>query len=250
MAVIRALYRYPIKSFSPEALMRAELRPARALPGDRRFALAHGESEFDPAAPAWARKRNFLCLVHDDAVASVATAFDPATAHLRVSHGGATLFYGEVLSADGRAAASAAFNAVLKDRRGPLRLVDASDAALTDQQVPYLSFINLATVRELGEKAGAALDPVRFRGNVLVDGLAPWAEFDWVGKTLAIGGARLEVAKRIDRCMATAVNPATATRDVDTLKVLREIYGHIDCGVFGHVAAGGAVAVGDVITVQ
>ena len=247
MPRIHSLFRYPIKSFSAEALRSVDVTPGRALPGDRRFALMHAESTFDPLAPSWQRKREFAVLVQNDAIAQFKTAFDPATGFLRIEHAGTVVFTGDVSTLIGRQQADAAFNAVLKDRRGPLRLVDAGDVALTDQQSPSISFISLASVRELETKAGASLDPLRFRGNILVEGLAPWAEFEWVGQAVKIGTVEFKIVSRIDRCMATAVNPATAQRDIETLKLLRENYDHIDCGVFGQAVTGGTLHVGDTI---
>ena len=84
-------------------------------------------------------------------------------------------------------------------------------------------------------------------GNVLLEGLAPWAEFDLVGQTIALGGARLVVTKRIERCAATNVDPATGVRDMQIPHALDALYGHHDCGVYARVAASGRVAVGDAL---
>jgi len=251
MAVtVAAIHRYPIKSLSAELLGAAVLAPGRTLAGDRRFALRHGESAYDPACPGWHHKREFAVLVHDEMMARLQTAFDAATGVLRIALAGDVKFVGNVLTDAGRRGAESVINAVLKDRRGPLRLVDAGDVSLTDVEPPYLSVINLASVRELSEKAGVPLDPMRFRGNLLVEGLTPWAEFDWIGKTMAIGSARLKVVRRIVRCMATAVNPVTAQRDVNTIKTLQDHYGHIDFGLYAEVDAGGAIKPGDTIQVS
>jgi hypothetical protein len=246
---VSALCRYPIKSLSVETLTSALLAPGRLLAGDRRFALRHAQSAYDPARPVWTKKSEFAVLVHDDALAKLRTSFDDATGVLRIAVGGDTLFVGNVLTDAGRRGAEHVINAVVKDRRGPLQLIDAGDIALADVAEPYLSIINPATVRELGEKLGAVLDPLRFRGNLLVDGLAPWAEFDWVGKTLAIGPARIKVVRPIGRCMATAVNPATAVRDVNILKALQDHYGHTNFGVYAEVVVGGTIKPGDAINI-
>lgn len=250
MVRVAGLYRYPIKSLSAEALSAATLAAGRPLIGDRRFALRHVHSAYDPAAPAWHKKSEFAVLVHDEALAKLQTSFDTATGVLRIAMNGEVLFAGNVLTEPGRRGAEAVFSAVIKDPRGPLRLVDAGSIALADVAQPYLSIINQASLRELGEKAGAVLDQARFRGNLLVDGLSPWAEFDWVGKTLSIGAARLKVVRPIGRCMATAVNPATAQRDVNTLKALQDHYGHTNCGVYAEVTVGGAVKPGDAVAVS
>jgi uncharacterized protein YcbX len=247
---VSEICRYPIKSLSAERMNAAALAPARLIPGDRRFALMHAQSAYDPARPTWHKKSEFAVLVHDERMAKLHTAFDEAAGVLRIALGGDTKFVGNVLTDAGRRGAEAVFNAVLKDPRGPLRLVDAGDIALADVVEPYLSIINLGTVRELSEKAGAALDPLRFRGNILIDGLAPWGEFDWPGKTLAIGAARLKVVRPIGRCMATAVNPATAQRDVNPLKILMDNHGHTNFGVYVEVSEGGTIKLGDTIQVQ
>ncbi|MDX2223080.1 MAG: MOSC domain-containing protein [Rhodospirillaceae bacterium] len=248
---IKSIVRYSIKSLSGEHLAQVELTPGRALPGDRRYALRHGASAYDPARPAWQRKREFAVLVHTPALARLKTAFDPDTTALTIARDGAPLFAGRLDNPAARRGAEIVFNRVLKDPRGPLTLVDAgADLALTDMQVPYLAVINAATVRELSAKAGRPLDPLRFRGNLLIDGCPPWAEFGWVGREMKVGAAMLRVFKRIERCAATSVDPASATTDINVPKLLMENFGHIDCGIYAEVIAGGPVRVGDAVTLS
>jgi hypothetical protein len=107
--------------------------------------------------------------------------------------------------------------------------------------------INLATVREIGRSLGREVDPLRFRGNLYVEDLEPWAEFAWVHRTLAAGEVRLACAERIDRCAATNVDPTTAERDLNIPLALRQTYGHIDCGVLLRVLQGGRLETGQTI---
>ena len=95
-------------------------------------------------------------------------------------------------------------------------------ANFTDVPQKYVSLINLASVRDIERVAGMPVDPLRFRGNIHVEGLEPWIEKSWTGRTLAIGPVRATVAKQIVRCAATNVNPATAERDM-RLPQLREV---------------------------
>jgi len=55
--------------------------------------------------------------------------------------------------------------------------------------------------------------------------------------------------KRIVRCAATNVEPHTGIRDLEIPKTLMQTFGHMDCGVYAEVTAGGVLNVGDAITV-
>jgi uncharacterized protein YcbX len=107
--------------------------------------------------------------------------------------------------------------------------------------------VNLATVRELERVLGRAVDPLRFRANVYVDGSAPWAELGWVDKDIGIGGARLKVLDRTERCEATNVDPNTGSRDMAIPAALLRTWGHQDFGVYAKVVAGAVVSVGDAV---
>jgi hypothetical protein len=80
---------------------------------------------------------------------------------------------------------------------------------------------------------------LRFRANVWVEGWDPWVENDWTGRQMALGEARLSVVKPITRCVATHVDPATGTRDVDVVSALHDVYGHRWCGLYLSVQTGG-----------
>ena len=92
--------------------------------------------------------------------------------------------------------------------------------------------------------------PLRFRANLYVSGWPAWHEFDLLGRTLAIGDARLKVVKRIARCAAVNVDPETAARDLNIPHTLMRRLGHADCGIYAEVIAGGAIAVGDAIVAE
>ena len=43
----------------------------------------------------------------------------------------------------------------------------------------------------------------------MIDGGAPWEEFSWIGREIALGGTKLAVLERTARCAATNVDPDT-----------------------------------------
>jgi uncharacterized protein YcbX len=99
----------------------------------------------------------------------------------------------------------------------------------------------------MGREFGAVIDPLRFRGNLYVEGLPAWAEFEWVGEEIAAGQVCFRVIKRIQRCAATNVDPETGLRDMTIPVSLLRAYGHSDCGIYLEVVAGGTLASGDEI---
>jgi hypothetical protein len=131
----------------------------------------------------------------------------------------------------------------------PVALVQALGTAMTDTDYPSISIKNLASNTALGRHMGKDLSIHRWRGNLWLDGLAPWAEFDWIGKRLRIGDTLLEVRERVGRCKATTANPETGRVDADTLAALREVVGEQDFGVFAVVLTGGEIRRGDKIEV-
>jgi uncharacterized protein YcbX len=130
------------------------------------------------------------------------------------------------------------------DRPGPARVVRAP-VGMTDSAFPSVSVLSRASLAALGGSLGRDLAMERFRGNLWLDGLAPFAEFDLVGREIRVGAATLAVRERIGRCAATSVDPATGVVDADTLGALEAGWGHRDFGVYAEVVEGGPVALGD-----
>lgn len=256
MARIDSIYRYPVKGLSAELLAAVMVMAGEGLPLDRKFALARAGTAFDPAQPAWLAKRHFLMLMRDERLAELQVAYDDASGRLRIAHAGQEVVDAEVGSAEGRATIEGFFEDFMGDQAGGRpRLVSAQGHMFTDNPTKYVSLINLASVRAIGETIPEAtgealdgpLDPLRFRANLYVSGLEPWAESDWVGRELAAGELQLRCIERIDRCAATNVNPATARRDLNIPLAMRKAYGHIDCGVLLQVMRGGRLETGQSI---
>ncbi len=252
MAEVTALYRYPVKGLSAEPLARLTLARASGLAFDREYALALGDTIFDPEHPEPLDKGFFLMLRSNAVLAALSTRFDPETGQLTVIRDGATMLDEDLTSAAGRAAVERFFEAYVGPAaKGRPRLVRAADHKFTDGSVispafmRAVSLINLASVRALEERTGEAIHPLRFRANIYVDGLEPWAEMDWVGREVSIGGLRLRGLARTPRCAAVDVNPETAARDTHLPRALKRHFGHVDLGLYLEVLADGAVGVGD-----
>ena len=249
-AHIQAIYRYPLKGLSPQALPRASLAVGATLPCDRLYAIENGPSGFDPAVPAYFPKQRFLMLMRNERLAALGTRFDETSHMLSIVDGGEGAAHGDLRTAEGRAAIETFFTRYCaKELRGPPRILHANGHSFSDVARKVVSFINLASVAAIETAVGAPVDPLRFRGNVYVSGWPAWREFALVGQEIAIGPARLRVVKRIERCAATNVEPCTGIRDMNIPKTLMQCFDHVDCGVYAEVIAAGEIAVGDLITI-
>jgi hypothetical protein len=250
LATIRAIYRYPVKGLSAEKLSIATLAAGETLAGDRRYAIENGPSGFDPAAPAYLPKQRFLMLMKNERLARLDTRFEDASCTLAIRENGRETVRGDLRTRQGRAAIEAFFAAFVSDElRGPPRILEAPGHSFSDVARKVVSIINLASVAKIAEFVGRPTDPLRFRGNLYVEGWPAFGELDLVGREIALGSARARIVKRIVRCAATNVDPATGIRDLDIPRTLMQTLGHSDCGIYAEVVEAGGVKAGDTAAV-
>jgi uncharacterized protein YcbX len=246
-ANIQAIYRYPVKGLSPEPMRRAWLEVGETVPGDRLYAIENGPSHFDPALPRHQPKTRYLMLMRNERLAALRTRFDAENRILVIAHEGREAVRGDLGTAQGRNAIERFFAGFCPgELRGPPKLLHAPGFSFSDVARKVVSIINLASVAALEDVIGAAIDPLRFRGNVYVTGWPAWRELDMVGEVIAMGpDARVRVVKRIVRCAATNVDPVTGIRDLAIPDALQRAYGHADCGIYAEVVTPGEIAAAD-----
>ena len=246
-ATIQAIYRYPVKGLSAQAMPRVGLAKGLTLPADRLYAIENGPSGYDPAAPAYFPKQRFLMLMRNARLAELRTNFDNESHLLTIRAENREAVRGNLKIPEGRAAIERFFEEHCADElRGPPKVLSADGHSFSDVAKKVVSIINLASVADLENATGAPVNPLRFRGNLYVEGWPAWREFDLVGSEITVGDSvRLKIVKRIVRCAATEVDPDTGIRDLQIPRTLMKAYDHADCGIYGEVIAGGTVAVGD-----
>ena len=121
--------------------------------------------------------------------------------------------------------------------------------------------INAETVRQFSDAIGIPLNPSRFRPNVVVSSLEPWAEFDMIGKTLVLehnGSSNdgnesnellaLDIVSKTVRCEGVGIDPDDAQTGVLPIpSLLTEHFPERGpyLGVYAIVRTGGTLKLGD-----
>lgn len=242
---LAGLYRYPVKGLSPEALARVQAAPGETLPFDRAYAIENGHGRFDSASPRHLPKVNFLMLMRDERLATLRTAFDDTNETLTILRDGRQVARGQLSTPLGRQLIEQFIAAYMaKELRGAPKIVHAPGHSFSDMAAKCVHIVNLASVRELERIIGRPVDPLRFRANLYLENVPPWAEFTWLDKEIGVGDVRLRVFTRTQRCEATNVDPTTGARDMAVPATLQRAWGHSDFGVYGKVSVGGPLAVG------
>jgi uncharacterized protein YcbX len=122
-----------------------------------------------------------------------------------------------------------------------------------------VSLVSDGSLAELARQLGVErVDARRFRMLIEIEGAGPHEEDTWIGGSVAIGSAVLEITKPDARCAITTQDPDTGERDLDTLRTIIRYRGFragdperkIDFGVLGEVLRPGRISVGDEIVVQ
>lgn len=241
--LISGVYRYPIKGFAHQRLSSAELTPGAGLPFDRFLGVAHGGTEISPTG--WTTYAAFVRLAKTPRLLGFDLAFEDDSTRITLSDrkgalASARLDHPEEIAALNRQLAQWFPQAAaprLARRNADLGWWDCADSPI--------SLINTASVRALAEKTGAALDPLRFRGNLYLEDLPAWEEFGLIGHRLRIGTAEVEITRPMERCSATSAEPATGETALNVPALLGRAEGHLFCGLYAQVVAPGRVALGD-----
>ena len=152
--------RYPVKGLNAEALERVDLAPGQGVPHDRRFAIAHGSTQFDREAPKWLPKTSFFMLMRDEKLAQLHASFDAEDSKLTIERAGKP-----VVSADPTdlVAWQALVQVLAQEGRGEEALARLG-AALASEEPPVQLFAVSAQLHAARSDAQGADSPqARFK---------------------------------------------------------------------------------------
>lgn len=263
MPSVAALFRYPVKGFTPEPRDELVVLPDGRVEGDRvlafRFADAAGPQRVD-GLDYWPKSQG-LALMDFPSLARLRLTFDADALRVSVRDGERTIADAG-LDDDGRRALEDALTSFVTDSPDarrlqgdgilPLRLVgDGRTSRFQDRPRGYVSLHGSASVKEVDAAVAAPVDDRRFRSNIVVEGTRAWEELAWAGR-VRIGEVEFEVQRPIGRCAAIMANPDTGERDARLLRVLSTEFdqGEPTLGVLLLPSEGGGIVrFGDDVTV-
>jgi uncharacterized protein YcbX len=232
---ITALYSYPVKSMAGDLLNAAQLG-WHGIEGDRRFAFRRltDKSEFPWLS---ASKLPELLLYkpfrHDNDRAGLLPT------HVRTPEGKEYELQSDALRED-----------VSRRHGSDVELMNLRHGIFDESPI---SVITLSTVRGIERESARELDLRRFRPNVVLEtnSTGPFAEDEWVGRTLIFGegtgAAAVKITMKDERCVMVNFDPDTAARDSEVMKTVVRLNQNY-AGVYGTVVRAGELRVGQVVT--
>jgi MOSC domain-containing protein len=219
------VWRFPVKSMAGERLESAAV-DERGLVGDRQWAVYDAEGRL-----ASGKRTNRFRRMDQVFELSARTAGD----HVEVLLPGGR----QVVAGEGAA------DIALSDHFGE-EVELAPEADIAHQDAGQVSLVGTATLRELGALCGLAepVDVRHLRANLLVETAEPFIEESWMGRELAVGGVRLRLVERIERCRMVDLEQADVSGIEGLLRVIGAERG-LCAGVYADVVGPGTLTAGD-----
>jgi uncharacterized protein YcbX len=263
MPSVAALYRYPVKGFTPELRESLTVLPHGRIAGDRALAFRFATvpaPDLTSDGHEWWGKRHVLSLMEFPCLARLTLTVDDAGTSIRITEGATTLAEAGLDSAGRDRLVSTVTDYVRATPEGavldtpgklPLHLIgDLEVARFQDRPGGFVTLHGRGSLLSLGEVLDGPADERRFRSNIALEGIEAWAELDW--QRLRIGAVEFRVEKPVVRCIATHANPDTGERDAAILTTLTRTFGN-EQPTFGVLLLptgdGGEVHVGDEVTI-
>lgn len=246
---IAQLFRFPIKGLPGESIDSGTVSVGGGLLGDRGIAFTNGTVEVHDEQ--WGNCHSFTILKNNKSLQKWRVKSTPPqiTVTAPTDNFGSSLTV-DASTTDGVARLGEYLSEHLPAQGSLKRSAVTMAKGMFDSRLSGISIINPKTVERLSVAGQIDMDPRRYRGNILLDGLPAFAEFGLIGKVLRIGETRIAITKSIERCSATSVNPESTEVDTNGPRLLATHFGHLHCGIYGTVLESGVINVGDRIQVE
>jgi uncharacterized protein YcbX len=242
-AIISSINYCPVKSVSFQTIEKCEIKKDIGIINDRIFAFAKDlDAEkaklFEKSPEERKGKWNkVLTLKNSPALNKYNFIFKDEKLTF-------TLKDKEILSIDinqsiEREALSNKISELESSLKQPLTLMKNDDFPFFDTSISKkvnfvnsVSLLNIQSINDFEKKVNKKIDTSIFRGNICIDGIDPWKEREWIGKTIKINNVSFKVEKNIPRCVAINLKPQTDDNSFNLLQSLKKTYNHFDMGIY------------------
>ena len=259
-AIISSINYCPVKSVSFQTIEKCEIKKDIGIINDRIFAFAKDlDAEqaklFEKSPEERKGKWNkVLTLKNSPALNKYNFIFKDKKLTL-------TLKDKEILSininqSSEREALSNKISELESSLKQPLTLMKNDDFPFFDTSISKkvdfvnsVSLLNIQSINDFEKKVNKKIETSIFRGNICIDGIDPWKEREWIGKTIKINNVSFKVEKNIPRCVAINLKPQTDDNSFDLLQSLKKTYNHFDMGIYLTALDNGEINIKDKINI-
>ena len=259
-AIISSINYCPVKSVSFQTIEKCEIKKDIGIINDRIFAFAKDlDAEqaklFEKSPKERKGKWNkVLTLKNSPALNKYNFIFKDKKLTL-------TLKDKEILSininqSSEREALSNKISELESSLKQPLTLMKNDDFPFFDTSISKkvdfvnsVSLLNIQSINDFEKKVNKKIETSIFRGNICIDGIDPWKEREWIGKTIKINNVSFKVEKNIPRCVAINLKPQTDDNSFDLLQSLKKTYNHFDMGIYLTALDNGEINIKDKINI-
>ena len=257
-ATISSINYCPVKSVSFQTIKNCEIKKDIGIIGDRVFAFAKGldleqaklfEKRPDERKGKW---NKVLTLKNSPALNKYNFVLKDEKLTL-------TLKNEEILTIDinqlnQREALSSKITELESSLKQPIVLMKNIEWPFFDTSISNkvdfvnsVSLLNIQSINDFQRKINKKIEPSIFRGNIYIDGMEPWEERAWIGKTIKINNVSFKVEKNIPRCVAINLKPQTDDNSFNLLQSLKKNYSHFEIGIYLAAIDDGEINIGNTI---
>jgi len=255
--LIKSLHYCPVKSVSFQSVKSFDVKKNFGMPNDRIFAFSRGidkeKSKMIENYPNERKLNNFLTLRNSSFLNKYNFIYNNGKLTL-------TMQDKELLSiipdnVEERSLLSNKLIELESSLTKPIFLLKNKDFPFFDTShsnkvFNSMSLINLNSIDDFNNKINQKIEFQRFRANFYAEGIKPWEERKWIGRTIKINDVVFKVEKNIPRCVAINLKPKTDDNDLNLLKSLKKNYDHFDMGIYLTAISDGKVEIGNKIEIN
>jgi uncharacterized protein YcbX len=259
-AIISSINYCPVKSVSFQTIEKCEIKKDIGIINDRIFAFAKDldakQAKLFEKSPEERKGKwnKVLTLKNSPALNKYNFIFKDEKLTF-------TLKDKEILSIDinqsiEREALSNKISELESSLKQPLTLMKNHDFPFFDTSISKkvdfvnsISLLNIQSINDFEKKVNKKIETSIFRGNICIDGVEPWKEREWIGKTIKINNVSFKVEKNIPRCVAINLKPQSDDNSFNLLQLLKKTFNHFDMGIYLTALDDGEINIKDIIKI-